>query len=269
MTGRVRPATDGFEPDHGGYCRPMRRQLRPLGLHLRSSLWDMTPRNHRQSDRDFRRRQIVSVVVVVIGAVVLGYSLNIDAQSSGRFYAATGLLAVVWAVGAFASGPLHLGRIGHPAEPDLAAPRPVVQPLLIGVALSVVFVVGAFIVREIPLLDGLEAQVGDVLEHAQQGHGLVLLLVTMGNGIAEELFFRGAMYAAIPRYQVLVTTIAYTVATLATGNVMLGFAAIVLGAIVGLQRRATGGILAPILTHLTWSVTMLYALPAIFLGQTP
>jgi membrane protease YdiL (CAAX protease family) len=41
----------------------------------------------------------------------------------------------------------------------------------------------------------------------------------------------------------------------------------VLGAICGLQRRATGGILAPILTHLTWSVAMLYALPAIFLGH--
>jgi hypothetical protein len=37
--------------------------------------------------------------------------------------------------------------------------------------------------------------------------------------------------------------------------------------VVGLQRRATGGILAPIITHLVWSVSMLYALPAIFLGQ--
>ena len=57
---------------------------------------------------------------------------------------------------------------------------------------------------------------------------------------------------------------AYTVATLATGNVMLAFAAILLGAVVGLQRRASGGILAPILTHVTWSVTMLFALPALF-----
>jgi membrane protease YdiL (CAAX protease family) len=46
---------------------------------------------------------------------------------------------------------------------------------------------------------------------------------------------------------------------------MLGFAAILLGAVVGLQRRASGGILAPIITHLVWSVTMLYVLPAIIL----
>jgi membrane protease YdiL (CAAX protease family) len=112
----------------------------------------------------------------------------------------------------------------------------------------------------------LDHQVSRVLEHANQGSAVLLLTVTVLNGIAEELFFRGALYAAIPRHPIVWTTVAYTVATLATGNVMLGFAAILLGAVVGLQRRATGGILAPILTHLVWSVTMLYALPAIIIG---
>ena len=62
-----------------------------------------------------------------------------------------------------------------------------------------------------------------------------------------------------------VTSIAYTVATLATGNVMLSFAAVLLGVVVGLQRRASGGILAPILTHLVWSLSMLFLLPLVFL----
>ena len=232
-----------------------------LGLHLRTSLWEMTPRDHHQSDEEFRRRQVVSAFVVVIGAVVLGFSLRIE-PGSVLFYYATVVLAAVWAAGAFASGPLHLGRIGRPAEPDLTAPRPVLQPLLLGIALAVVFVLGSLVVREIPWLAD---QVRTVLRHAQQGNGTLLLLVTLVNGVAEELFFRGAMYAAIRKHQVLVTTVAYTVATLATGNVMLGFAAVVLGVITGLQRRASGGILAPILTHLVWSVTMLYALPAILL----
>ena len=229
---------------------------------LRSSLWEMTPRDHRQSSRDFRRRQLVSAVVVVVGAVVLGFSLSIPPEDNVKFSLATLVLAGVWTTGAFASGPLHLGRIGHPAEPDLMAPRPVVQPLAIGALLAAVFVVGAFIVREIPWLD---EQVSKVLAHTGQGSAVLLLVVTVANGIAEELFFRGALYAAIPRRQILWTTVAYTVATLATGNVMLGFAAILLGAVVGLQRRASGGILAPIITHLVWSVTMLYVLPAIIL----
>ena len=35
----------------------------------------------------------------------------------------------------------------------------------------------------------------------------------------------------------------------------------------GLQRRTSGGILAPALTHLTWSLLMLSYLPPLF--QTP
>ena len=92
----------------------------------------------------------------------------------------------------------------------------------------------------------------------------LLALITLVNGIAEELFFRGAAYAATTRYPVVVTTVAYTLATLATGNVMLAFAAVLLGMVVGLQRRASGGILAPILTHCTWSLAMLFALPLVF-----
>jgi uncharacterized protein len=38
----------------------------------------------------------------------------------------------------------------------------------------------------------------------------------------------------------------------------------VLGTVVALQRRAGGGALAPILTHVTWSLSMLFALPPIF-----
>ena len=173
------------------------------------------------------------------------------------FYPATFGLAAVWAVGAFASGPLHLGRI---ARRDLHV-RPVVTPIVLGLALAGVFIVGALVVRQVePLSD----QVSKVLDFADQGSLPILVAVTLVNGITEELFFRGAAYAAIPRHPVLWTTLAYAVATAATGNVMLSFAALLLGLVVGLERRASGGILAPILTHVTWSLTMLFALPLIF-----
>jgi len=84
------------------------------------------------------------------------------------------------------------------------------------------------------------------------------------NGVAEEVFFRGALFAAIGRrHAVLISTVIYAAATVATGNLMLVFAAFLLGLVLGLQRRASGGILAPILTHITWSTTMLFALPAL------
>jgi len=36
----------------------------------------------------------------------------------------------------------------------------------------------------------------------------------------------------------------------------------VLGAVVGLQRRVTGGVLGPIITHVTWLTGMVLLLPA-------
>lgn len=223
---------------------------------VRRSLWDVVPRDHRMSDEELRRRRFVTAGFVVLGAVVLGTLLRLE-QGSTSFVVMSFVLAGVWTVGAFASGRIHLGRI---TVKDMEV-RPVVQPILLGGALAGVFVAGALVVREIePLAD----QIRNVLGFASEGYLPVLVVVTAVNGVAEELFFRGAAYAAITHHPVAWTTLAYTIATAATGNIMLAFAAILLGVITGLQRRASGGILAPILTHCTWSLTMLFALPAIF-----
>jgi len=197
----------------------------------------------------------VTAGFVVLGAVVLGLSLRIE-PGSAWFYPATLLLAAVWTIGAFVSGPLHLGRI---ARRDRLV-RPWATPIAVGLALAGLFVVGALVVREIPFLGD---QVSSVLDYADQGLLPLLVAITLVNGIAEELFFRGAAYAAIPRRPVLWTSVAYPIATLATGNLMLSFAAVLLGVVVGLERRASGGILAPILTHVTWSLAMLLVLPQV------
>jgi hypothetical protein len=226
---------------------------------VRRALWDVVPRDQRDSPRGLRRRQAVTVGFVVLGAVVLGLSLRIE-PGSRWFYASTLGLAAVWAVGALASGRLHLGRIAFRDRHT----RPILTPIAIGALLAGVFVLGALVVRSVDRLDFLEAQVVSVIDYADQGSLPILAVITTVNGIAEELFFRGAAYAAITRSPVLWTTLAYAVATLATGNVMLSFAAVLLGVVCGLERRASGGILGPILTHCTWSLAMLLVLPLVF-----
>lgn len=191
-----------------------------------------------------------------MGMVGLGASLRIE-PGSPWFYPATLALALVWTVGAFASGPLPLGRIAATDE----LKRPYLSPVLLGLGLAAVFVLGGLVVRHLPFLEG---QVSSVAEHADRGWAPLLVLITVVNGVAEELFFRGAAYAAITWHPVATTTALYALATLATGNLMLTFAAAVLGIVVGLERRASGGILAPALTHVTWSVAMLFALPLLF-----
>lgn len=194
------------------------------------------------------RRPAATVGFLVVGTALLGISFRIE-PGSAWFYPSALALAAVWAVGAFASGPVPLGD------------RALIRPLLVGLVLSGVFVLGALIVRELPVL---EDQVSAVTAYAVRGSGPLVVAVTLVTGAAEELFFRGAVYAHVQRRPVAVTTAVYAVVTLATGNVALVFAAALLGLAVGLVRRSSGGVLAPVITHVTWSLAMLLALPALF-----
>lgn len=225
---------------------------------LRRALWDVVPGDQRETVASLRRRRWATAIVVLVGAVVLGWSVRLE-PGDAFFYVGTVTLAVVWAVGALLAGPLHLGRI---AFRDTLV-RPVLTPLVVGFSLAALFVAGAVLVREVPLLAPLETQVASILDFADQGSVPLLAVITAITGIAEELFFRGALYAAVPRNPVLWSSVAYVLATAATGNVMLTFAAALLGVLCGLQRRASGGILAPVLTHVSWSLSMLLVLPAL------
>jgi membrane protease YdiL (CAAX protease family) len=214
-------------------------------------------RDHRESDRAFRRRRVVVAVTLVVGATLLGVSLSQE-PGDPMFYPLALALAATWVVGALLSGPLHIGWV---RGEDSRLERPVLQPVVVGVLAVGVFAAGGLVVARIPALQSL---VNSVLDHARQGDLALILVVTLVNGVAEELFFRGALYAAIGvRHPLTISTAVYTLTTVATGNVMLVFAAAVLGVLVGMQRRVSGGVLAPMLTHVTWSAGMLLVLPPI------
>lgn len=204
-----------------------------------------------------RRRRIVVAVVLVIGAVLLGFSLTRQPGDSS-FYWLTLALAAVWAVGAFASGPLHLGCVRFRGRNQ----RPWITGTLVGVALGGAFVVGGLVAREIP---GVREYITRVLEFASYGPLALVVFITVINGVAEELFFRGALYTALGKaYPAVISTIIYIATVLATRNPMLAFAAVILGAVCAYERRVTGGVLAPVLTHFFWGLIMVLALPPVF-----
>ncbi len=210
-----------------------------------------------QPDAWFTRRRVVVAITLVIGAALLGVSLGIR-PGDRNFYPLTAALAMTWLLGSIASGPLHLGPTVRGGSPY----RPVWTPVLVGLAAAATFIVGALIVREIaPLRDYTD----DVLAHARHGALALILLLAVLNGIAEEAFFRGALFDAIgQRHPVATSTAIYAAAALASGNPMLAFGAATLGIVLGMQRRASGGLLAPMLTHVTWSIVLLLALPPLF-----
>lgn len=203
------------------------------------------------------RRRIVVVLVLVLGAVLLGFSLNRQ-PGDESFYWLTLALAAVWVIGSWASGPLHLGRIRFRARMK----RPIITGTVVGLGLGAVFIVGGLVAREIP---PVREYVVRVLEFSNYGPLLLVVFITVVNGVAEELFFRGALYTALGRfYPVVVSTVVYAVAVSAAGNPMLGFAGIVLGSVCAYERRMTGGVLAPMLTHFFWGLVLVLALPPIF-----
>jgi uncharacterized protein len=236
----------------------VRGPIAELQAFVHAALVEPVPRDHTESEARFRRRRVVAVVTLVVGAVVLGWALRIE-PGDELFYFATVALAVVWLVGAFASGQLHLG---HTVTRSGAHARPIVQPIVVGLVLLGVFCAGALVVGRIPVLRN---PVQDLLDHARFGSLAIVAVITAINGICEELYFRGALYAGIGRrHAVLITTVVYALVTAASGIPLLVFAAAILGVVVGLQRRVTGGILGPIITHLIWSLGMLFLLPPLF-----
>jgi membrane protease YdiL (CAAX protease family) len=203
------------------------------------------------------RRRAVVTTFGVIGVAVLAWGLRTD-PGSGAFYSSTLALAGVWCVGGLLSGPVPLGWETH----DGQRRRPVISAVIAGVGLAAVFVVGALVVKHIPVLSD---RVEGVLDFARDGSWPIVLLLTVANGVAEEVFFRGAVQPALPELVRLPgSVLIYAAVTLATGNIMLGFAAALLGVVVGLQRKATDGVLAPMVTHVTWSALMFVALPLVF-----
>ncbi|MGH3357899.1 MAG: CPBP family glutamic-type intramembrane protease [Nocardioidaceae bacterium] len=241
-----------------GTTRKLRVRLDRIAGRLPKPLTHQVARDHRESDEAFRRRRQVVTGVGLAGSGLLGVSLS-SPPGSTRFYLLTLGVAGTWLAGALRSGPLYLGWI---ESRDETISRPVVVPVLTGVAAFGVFYAGAHLVRHVPVLNDAVAR---VMQFADRGSSPLVLLTTCANGMAEEVYFRGALYSAVGANRpVLKSTAAYTAATLATRNPALVLASSVMGTVFGLQRRASGGIQAPALTHLTWSILMLRYIPPLF-----
>ena len=198
------------------------------------------------------RRWVVTAVTVVVGTALLAATLRVP-HGSVWFTAGGLLVAATWTVGSLVSGPI-------PAQPDRdMAWRALVGPVVVGVAAFGAFLAACLVARHLPLvgpaLDG-------VLATADAGPTPLVLFVALVNGAGEELFFRGALHAALePHRPGIATTIVYVVVTAATGNVALVIAAAVMGALFSLERLSTRGVLAPMVTHVTWTTLMVLALP--------
>ncbi|MCW2942641.1 MAG: Abortive infection protein [Actinomycetia bacterium] len=222
-----------------------------------SSLMDPVQAPRESEPALHHRRQVVAVASLV-GAGLLSRSLSTE-HGSPQFYTLSLGVAGVWITGGLRSGLVTPSRMRNH---DHVLRRPVITPVLIGVGAFAGFYLCALAARHIPVLN---RSISAVLQYANYGSGPLVLLTALANGAAEEVFFRGALYTAIGHHHpVAVSAAVYSLTTAATRNPALVLASTVMGTLFGLERRVTGGVQAPILTHLTWSTLMLRFLPPLF-----
>lgn len=200
-----------------------------------------------------RWRPAVLGATLVVGTALLAATLR--APKGSLLFAALGLgLAATWTAGALLAGPV-------PVRP--AAPARWSTVTLWGLAIGAVAFAGSWATvalgQYLPVLaDALDEALGP----AEGGSDAVVLVVAVVNGVAEELFFRGSLHAALPhRRRLLTATALYVLVTAATANVALVLAAVVMGTIFTIERALTGSILASTVTHVSWSALVLLALP--------
>ena len=194
-----------------------------------------------------------------LGAAALLRSSFAAKAGSARFYLLTTGLAGIWTVGALGAGPIPWRGDGWRSRPGSAARALIVVPVLTGAATFGVFHGAARVARR---HRNLRRAIASVLRYAEVGSTPLVVLIASGSGVAEELFFRGALWSGSRPLRT--TTLAYAASTAATGNPALVLAGLITSVIFGWQRVATGGVLAPAITHVTWSVLMLRYLPPLF-----
>jgi membrane protease YdiL (CAAX protease family) len=194
-----------------------------------------------------------------LGAVALLRSSFAARAGSARFYLLATSLAGTWTGGALGAGPIPWRGDSWRTRPGIAAQTLIVVPVVTGAATTAVFYGAARVARRHRTL---RRAIASVLRYADAGSTPLVVLIASGSGVAEELFFRGALWSG-PR-PLQTTTLAYVASTAATGNPALVLAGLITSVVFGWQRDTTGGVLAPAVTHVTWSVLMLRYLPPLF-----
>jgi CAAX protease family protein len=199
-----------------------------------------------------RRRRTICATTIVVGAAVIAATLRVP-RGSIAFTVLGFALAAVWLGGALTSGPIPLRPIGWPSTWVIGG------AVALGGAAFALFAALSSIGHHLPVVS---ASLDRVLATADAGRLPLVLVIALVNAVAEEVFFRGALHTAFePQHAALRSTLCYVVVTAATGNVALVVAAAAMGTLFSVERQSTRSVLAPVVTHCTWSTLVLLALP--------
>lgn len=185
---------------------------------------------------------------MIVGAVVTERAYDVPAGSL-RFVRLTYVLAAVLVGGAVLSG-------GVPKD-SRDGRHAILLPVLRAVATYVCFVILGWLSHLLPPLRHGQLS---LLHRVDAYRFSTIALAVCVLAVAEEVFYRGAVWEG-SRAPLLTATVAHAITTLPAGNVALTVTAVVLGFVLGHERRRTGGWWAPALTHVLWVLLVIAWLP--------
>lgn len=191
---------------------------------------------------------------IAVGVVVAAAAwAAIFAVSRRGFWTRAGLAAAAITVYAVAVDP---GAIAHQlAERRWAADLGV--GLVSGLALYAVFWLGEQAL--VLVTPGLSDEVGDLYRVKGGQPTWVVAVVVAGAGAGEEVFFRGFLWH---RGGVVLALAVYALVHLPERKLVLVLAALLGGAVWGALFAWTGGLVAPLASHLLWGELIIVAHPA-------
>lgn len=197
---------------------------------------------------------------IIIPALLGAAGLFISAQApagSVQFYVATFFTAAIW-LGSWLLWGNRQCFSGH-------APRELTRGAAIGIALIALFILGALIVRHIPMLAG---PVSDLLDNMRHGSVPITLATLVINGVGEELFFRDVARRQLadvlsPTPAILAQLALYIAVTAAMGIPLLLVASVLIGGIAALEARRADSLISATTLHLVWSTGMAFLLPVV------
>lgn len=200
------------------------------------------------------RAFVVGAILVVVWPVVL------SRFGSGDVYLPLGALAlcVIAAVLFVSRARELLPRTGGEWVRDIG----------IGVGTGAVMTVGTYVAyaisqRWIPSLAG---RVGELYRNAGSGSFAMAMVATVAVIFAEEILWRGPLLRPLERkagrgVMILISLGTYTLAQGGSRSVVVMLAALICGAIWLLERLWTRSLIAPLLSHLMWTLIVVHLLP--------
>lgn len=191
----------------------------------------------RRARRALALRLAIVLVLVAGGVIALRVGLRTESTLALTWF---GVGMFAWVAAAIPAGPLTWRPRGGWSV------RAVVAPVLVGVAVGLVLVFGAWILAAIGLQDAVELWFAP-LNRLPLGW---VALAAIAVPVAEELALRHGMFALVPPRARILGTMAVSVAAWwLIGNEVGALAAICPALAAARQRWVTGSLLGPVVTR--------------------